>query len=443
MTNIALIVLDTLRKDTFNDHFDWMTGIRFENAWSTSHWTVPAHASLFTGQYASDAGVHARAQHLDYEGETLAESLSAADYRTRGFSTNGHITPYFEFDRGFDEFECRLQAKQHDDRLIRLSEQFQGPLSKRPKELLRTFRGIARGEFDIGPSLRKMYRNLADEYPLLPSVAGTSAREALSYVRETEFETDEFLFMNLMDVHAPYNPPLRYQRHRYSGADSMVRGMDTFSDKPVDPGVTRNAYEDCARYLSDKLRAIVNELDDFDYIITLSDHGESFGEDGVWAHPYGLHPSLTHVPLVIRGPDRTTNSRGTPVDLLDVYTTVLDIAGITTESAGRPLLGELPPRPCLTEYHGITHTDKLNQLREYGLSDAEVAEIDEPRFGVSLPPNYYRYEALNSTNVMGETEYEDPETLLEELKSARLSLDRTGPALADEVKSQLSQLGYL
>lgn len=55
--NIALIVLDTLRKDSFDEHFDWLPGRRFENAWAPSHWTVPVHASLFTGHYPSEVGV--------------------------------------------------------------------------------------------------------------------------------------------------------------------------------------------------------------------------------------------------------------------------------------------------------------------------------------------------------------------------------------------------
>jgi len=48
-TSIALVVLDTLRKDSFDEHFDWLEGVRYDNAWSTSHWTHPAHGSLFTG----------------------------------------------------------------------------------------------------------------------------------------------------------------------------------------------------------------------------------------------------------------------------------------------------------------------------------------------------------------------------------------------------------
>lgn len=443
MTNIALIVLDTLRKDTFDEYFDWLSGIRFENAWSTSHWTVPAHASLFTGQYASDVGVHARAQYLDYEDKTLAEKLQQEGYRTRGFSTNSHITPHFNFDRGFNEFNCEMRAKKYNDRLFSLSEQFQPPRSNYPKQAIKSALGVVRGEFAIRSSLEKMYRHLSSHYPTLPSATGTSAGKALSYIREVEFGSDEFLFVNLMDVHGPYNPPLRYQRRRYSRSDIMTKGMETFSDKTVAPEAARDAYEDCARHLSDKLQKIIDELDNFDYIITLSDHGESFGEDSVWAHIYGLHPSLTQIPLVITGPDRKTSTEETTVNLLDVYATILDIAEVDDETEGRPLLNSISTRPCLTEYHGITHEKKLEKLQEYGVSDTEIAAIDEPRFGMSLPPSYYRYETLNDTSVVGESEYEDPEALLEELKTARPALNRTGHELGEAMESQLSQLGYL
>lgn len=83
MTNIALVVLDTLRYDSFEDYFDWLPGTRFDNAWSTSHWTVPVHASLFTGKYASEVGIYAGAQTFDCEEPLLAERLSKAGYMTR------------------------------------------------------------------------------------------------------------------------------------------------------------------------------------------------------------------------------------------------------------------------------------------------------------------------------------------------------------------------
>lgn len=103
--NIALVVLDTLRKDAFEEHFDWLPGRYYNNAWSTSHWTVPVHGSLFNGKYPSEIGVHAGAQSLDCDDEVLAERLRAEGYTTRAYSCNVNISSLYDFDRGFDEFE--------------------------------------------------------------------------------------------------------------------------------------------------------------------------------------------------------------------------------------------------------------------------------------------------------------------------------------------------
>lgn len=71
--NVAVVVLDTLRKDAFDRHFEWLPGLQFDNAWSSSHWTVPAHGSMFTGKYPSETGVHAKNVLLDCEQPVLAE----------------------------------------------------------------------------------------------------------------------------------------------------------------------------------------------------------------------------------------------------------------------------------------------------------------------------------------------------------------------------------
>ena len=43
--SVAIVVLDTLRKDTFDRYFEWVEGTVFDNAYSTSHWTVLTHVS--------------------------------------------------------------------------------------------------------------------------------------------------------------------------------------------------------------------------------------------------------------------------------------------------------------------------------------------------------------------------------------------------------------
>ena len=83
--NVAVVVLDTMRKETFDGNFSWLRsrGVPFDNAWSTSHWTIPAHASLFTGLYASEAGTHAKNRTLLSTEHNLSGHLSEAGYISR------------------------------------------------------------------------------------------------------------------------------------------------------------------------------------------------------------------------------------------------------------------------------------------------------------------------------------------------------------------------
>lgn len=442
MSSVAIVVLDTLRKDTFDRHFDWLTGRRFENAWSTSHWTVPAHASLFTGKYASETGCYARSTYFDSPDQTLAELLSADGYRTRGFSANRHVSPYFNFDRGFDEFESVGIARGYDGRIPRQSVYFHGPRYKRPAQLARVAVGFLRGKFDVGETLVRTSERLYNHYPWFP-FSKPCADQAVSYLQEREFADDEFLFMNLMDVHAPYKPPISYQSGRYSTDDLWNHYLYTFEGGPSNSARIERAYEDCARYLSDSLERLLEELDAFDYVIVLSDHGESFGENDVWEHPIGLHPALTRIPLVIRGPDVEPGTVDTPVNLLDVFATVADAAGLSVQTSGRSLLGEFDPQPCMTEYHGLAYEQRLEGVRETGVPERELREVDQPRYGIALSPDYYGYETVDGFTAEGTADREAPRTILEEFESNRPELQRDGVSLDSDVESQLSQLGYL
>lgn len=63
--NVAIVLLDTLRRDSSDEHFDWLPGGRYKSTWSTSHWTVPAHGTLFTGKYPTETGVRIKSPALD------------------------------------------------------------------------------------------------------------------------------------------------------------------------------------------------------------------------------------------------------------------------------------------------------------------------------------------------------------------------------------------
>ena len=442
MTAIALVVLDTVRKDAFDEYFDWLPGKRFENAWSTSHWTTPAHASLFTGKYASEVGTHARALHFDDDGPILAKQLRDRGYRTRAFSANPHVSPHFGFDAGFDEFELNWHAKRHRYDVFPWSEYMDASPLPFPLSTVDAGARMLLGEYDTGFSLRSAIRGAKRRYPVLGGY-DKGATEALEFVRSTEFGEDEFLFVNLMEAHTPYRPPKRFCRRSYTTEETTVGYRTAFRDATPDPERVRMAYADSVSYLSHAYRELFAALEEFDYVVTLSDHGELFGEHGAWEHWYGVYPELTRVPLVVTGPEGRTSRSDTYVNLIDVYETVLALADGDRGRDSAPLLGDESNRACLTEYHGITHEERFEALRERGVDEGTLSTLDEPKFGIGLAPTYYGFETSNGYENGGESATSDPRRVLDDLKPDDESLDRDREETTESMKEHLSDLGYM
>lgn len=107
-------------------------------------------------------------------------------------------------------------------------------------------------------------------------------QEGLEYVQVTRFNADEFLFVNLIEGDTPYNRPQKYQ--------SMDTRFDVgctsvLTDSVLDPETLRGAYDDRVDCLLDVYRKISKGLSSvFNYVITVSDHGEIFGEHSIFVH---------------------------------------------------------------------------------------------------------------------------------------------------------------
>ena len=434
MTDIALVVLDTLRKDAFDRHFDWLPGKTFEQAYSPSHWTVPAHASIFTGAYASEIAIHAKNLYFDHDGPTLVEQLQRAGYTTRALSANPNISGHFDFDRGFEEFDSpAIQQPLNDDSLYdwrKLGREAEGPT-----DYLRGIAACVLGDSRTIPSFATLLSN-AKNWREQGFYGVDSADWALDSIRETRFEDEEFLFVNLMDVHQPYEIPERY---RTVDPPEMVPAIGDVAMGDLAEEQTRRAYDDASRYLSAMYEHIFEELaGEFDVVITLSDHGEMLGEQGVWGHEHGVYPQLTHVPLSIYGAGMSGRSE-LPVGLTDVYETVLSLAGIDHDGDGQDLTGTVEKRSYRTEYHGLTPWSK--ERLEDALEDGAVEEYDRALFGY-VATDYYGYETPSGMREIGTLpEAGTLRERLEEIRAGTVSstADRDIP---DGVKSHLEQLGY-
>lgn len=434
MPNIAVVVLDTLRKDAFDRHFEWLPGRSFENAWSTSHWTVPAHGSLFTGRYPTETGVRARAERFDVPDQSLIEALSGAGYRTTAYSCNPYVSTQYAFDRGFDRFEEGWRVASARPEIFDWGSAVLERSGPRWWRYARSAVDCLRSDADTLASFRHGYR--------LKRAQDDGASAVRDWVRSASWGDDEFLFVNLMEAHTPYTPPPAYRTGDVDPDFDPIRA--TATETAVDNEPYRRAYDGAVRYLSDVYRDIFESLRPrFDYVFTLSDHGELLGEYGEWTHFHGLYPELTHVPLSVYAGEATDESSRTPVSLLDVPATLAEVAGIDYPTRGVSLLEEPEGRPVLTESHGLTHSGRA-KLRRVGISDRRIEALDGTRRGVVVPPSYYGYETDTGFQSDGETETADPRsvlsTLVDDLDERRV--DEAAGEIPESVRQQLADLGY-
>jgi arylsulfatase A-like enzyme len=438
MTSIAIVVLDTLRKDSFDNEFDWLPGRRYENAYSTGSWTVPAHASLFAGKYPSELGVHSKNRFLDCEEMTLAEALSESGHKTAAYSCNPYVSDVFNFDRGFDEFEGGWRLRHFDPMLFDWKTFISETRKQGFKRYIKALYGCITGDCKTIPSLQHGVRLKLRESNISAGQAeDDGAQGALEYVRKRNFDSDEFLFINLMEAHAPYTPPPEYRTVELAERPGLIQ---TVSAKEFeDSERVKRAYDDCVRYLSDIYQDIFEELSaDFDYIITLGDHGEMFGKHGVWAHSHGVYPELTHVPLSVYGGgfDASTEEG---VSLLDVHRTVLEIVDIDGDSRGRSLLSSLNSVDTLTEYMGLT-SDDVSKISDEGVPENIIEKYDSEFRGILTKRGTYNYDSING--FVGEDGA--TEKISREMAST-LQVRDVGDEdkVSSKVRDQLEDLGYV
>lgn len=298
--NLVLITIDTLRADRLGyagyprdttPALDALArrGLRFTWAFSQGPQTKASIPSMFTGRYFSEVD---RSPDLwaSVHGTniTLAERLAAAGYHTAGIPSHRFFLPGYGLDQGFAEWDTAI-VKRYQKRIPYV---ITGHLVSDAAE-----------------------RWLAARAPGAPPF---------------------FLWLHYIDPH-----------HEYQDHEAIDFGG-------TEPG---DLYDEEIRYTDDQVARFLASLDrhgmtDDTYIIVHSDHAEGFYEHGYRYHGQHLYNDQVRVPLIIAGPGLPSRQIDTPVGLIDLAPTVLDLAGlpIPTELRGRSLLPFAtqttpPPRP--------------------------------------------------------------------------------------------------
>jgi len=437
MTSLALVVLDTLRKDLFDEYFGWLPGYRFEAAYSTANWTGPAHASMFTGKYGSAVDVSSKSPSLSCDRPVLPELLADRGVRTRAWSANPNVSRTTSFDRGFTEFVGPSDLKTGDRNILDITEFAADHADRsRPRRYGRAVYETITGEYETLPSLWYGLRTVAGTEPrLLPDDGASVIARRL---RDIEVDAEEFLYLNLMEAHTPYFPPGDYRD--FDAPVRMPFGDAYFGVD--DPDLARRGYRCAVRYLSDSYREIFGLLSDqYDVVITVSDHGELLGEyHDMWNHVSGIYPELTHVPLVVSGDGRSGHTDEL-VSLLDLFPTILRQFGVEPPpSDGREIPGEGTEDPYLAEYRGPFQYS-LDRADDY---DFELTQFDRDFYAL-IEPGYYGYQDYDGWRALGSTDRQAPQRTLETLVTdhGMESLVRESGDIGATAESRLADLGYI
>jgi len=346
--NVLFVVMDTVRKRNLSVYGydrpttpnleDFAEEARvFEEAVAPAPWTLPVHASLFTGLYPSQ---HKATQENPYlEGTTtLAESLSAADYATACYSSNAWITPYTNLTDGFDDQDNFFQVMPGDT--------LSGPLSKAWKTMndSDTLRGFADLLVKMGNTAHEFFAKEGGGDSKTPAIVD----RVQEFVEDAEDDGREwFTFVNLMDAHLPYHPPEEFAEEFAPGVDSTEVCQNSKEYNCGARDIDDDEWDDIVGLYDAEIAHIDHHLGRlFDWlretdrwedtlVVVCADHGELHGEHDLYGHEFCIYDPLVNVPLMVKGPGLDAErDEETQVELQDLYHTVLDYTGVEAAGAG-------------------------------------------------------------------------------------------------------------
>jgi arylsulfatase A-like enzyme len=311
---VIIYLIDTLRADRTSLHgygkartptLDALAreSVVFEQAHSAAPWTVPSLASILTSRPVCEHGVIGSTSQLAPSVTTLAERLGARGYSTAAWYQNLYAGPTTGLDRGYALSTFR-------EKLATLDTDAAG------------FLGGTQGQ----PYL--LYLHSMEPH-------GAYAARG-QYLRDSGFVS--------------VDDRQRYKAHWV--AYKMFYYNDTLAERPrgttdATDGIRQaignleamrdtisRLYDGAVAFADDELGqtiAVLKKTGQWDraLFILMADHGEEFGEHGLWFHDQSVYEELTHVPLLIHFPDGAGGGRriATRVSLLDVVPTILDYLG--------------------------------------------------------------------------------------------------------------------
>ena len=441
--NVLLISIDSLRADHLSSYgyarkttpsIDRIAseGMLFEQHMSSSSWTLPGHASLFTSLPDSIHGAFETNRRIPEALHTLAERFHDAGYKTQGFFAGPYLHPSFGFGQGFDSYiDCASYADEIDNRPL------EDWLGKKEVE-------------------RKSHEDITN-----PRVYA-AWQKWLAGRGEGAF----FTFVHLWDVHFDYIPPAPFDKQFDPDYSGQVTGKDFFVDPKINAGMPeRDKQHIIALYDGEiawtdsfiaKMRADLEQagLLENTVIVITSDHGEELFDHGGKGHRLTLFDEVLHIPLVVRYPASLPRNVRIAAETasIDVGPTLLELAGLpaATDVFGTSLVHfardpkSLHPRRAVSELASVGRNMRSVRTLDSKMVDDVARSLgyffdlaQDPR---ELAPRTDLESDLGKRAVAG---YKAEVSRMEAYLNAHPPAEAQASTPNEAVRKKLGELGYV
>jgi hypothetical protein len=422
-----VIVLDTVRYDHTSLYgysrkttptLDRVSrdAVVFQNAYTTTSWTLPAHVSLFSGKNLDDHGVITPNDRISDRYPLVSEIFQEKGYVTAAFTGGGFIEDTYGFARGFQLYS-----------------------------------NIPGRVFSMNSSERVF-------------------NHFKKYI-ERFWGNDLFIFLHTYQAHAPYKAPHEYIDQINTDVRANLKGIKNFIRdnreyyKAIDPvhrQMLIDLYDASILYADKMLVGSVvdflkeKEIYDDAMLVVLSDHGEEFYDHHSWEHGHTLYNELIKIPLLVKYPkNRLKGREETLVSIADIPSMILKESGLPFEKKDfkdgmgqekREIPVLLPISPIIKQFPPkISFVDKDHHFI-FNIFDKKKQSFFNP-----LPPGVEEMELYDTKDYREKTNlYRNRKGIvdrfgkrlgkyLKRIKSVKMKKFKLNKELEEKLKS----LGYL
>jgi len=368
--NVLILLIDSARSDSFScygyprattPNIDGIAseGVIYNNAISTSSWTLAATASLFTGKLVSEHNACDHNQYLPSDNKTMAQILAENGYGTAAVCDNSYVGSLTGLEKGFQYFNY---VKFNEFSLT--------------NKMLKLFKVLSETKQRISKDTIKYCNTLIQ------------LREMQRWLNNYHFKKPFFMYAHFNQIHYPYLPN-NYFRNKFrritreefkntnQDREYFVGGKREMQESDFE--ILKTLYDGELAYLDwcfgrffkflEKKNILDNTL-----VIIVGDHGDNFGEHGLLGHGLCLYDSILKIPLIVRYPQKIKPAKiDYQVQITDILPSTIDLLGLKWKQRngiyGQNIFNnETPIRDFAISEHAFQNMDLFRK---------KVPEIDQ------------------------------------------------------------------